>query len=94
MQRDLKPQNLLLSGHGPNAVLKIADFGFARDLQPQVGPSGCVNINLAACAFCKLENNIQRRIGAACHCMSPHLTIERQRAAPAILHPLCCLVPL
>eukprot|EP00873_Tetraselmis_striata_P005776 jgi/Tetstr1/426040/TSEL_016384.t1 len=35
IHRDLKPQNLLLSGAGPDAVLKIADFGFARDLQPQ-----------------------------------------------------------
>uniref|UniRef100_A0A7S1SKK1 Protein kinase domain-containing protein n=1 Tax=Tetraselmis chuii TaxID=63592 RepID=A0A7S1SKK1_9CHLO len=35
IHRDLKPQNLLLSGPGPDAVLKIADFGFARDLQPQ-----------------------------------------------------------
>ena len=35
MQRDLKPQNLLLSDDSSQAVLKIADFGFARDLQPQ-----------------------------------------------------------
>ena len=34
-QRDLKPQNLLLSSTAPNATLKIADFGFARPLQPQ-----------------------------------------------------------
>lgn len=34
VHRDLKPQNLLLSEQGPNAVLKIADFGFARALQP------------------------------------------------------------
>lgn len=37
-QRDLKPQNLLLSTHKAGALLKIADFGFARSLQPQVGP--------------------------------------------------------
>jgi serine/threonine protein kinase len=36
LQRDLKPQNLLLSAATPGAVLKIADFGFARNLQPQV----------------------------------------------------------
>ena len=35
MQRDLKPQNLLLSTHKSGALLKIADFGFARSLQPQ-----------------------------------------------------------
>jgi hypothetical protein len=35
-QRDLKPQNLLLSSSGPDAVLKIADFGFARALGPQL----------------------------------------------------------
>lgn len=35
LQRDLKPQNLLLSEPSPHAVLKIADFGFARNLQPQ-----------------------------------------------------------
>ena len=35
MQRDLKPQNLLLSDNTPQAVLKIADFGFARHLQQQ-----------------------------------------------------------
>ena len=35
LQRDLKPQNLLLSDTTPGAVLKIADFGFARNLQPQ-----------------------------------------------------------
>lgn len=36
VQRDLKPQNLLLSTHKSGALLKIADFGFARSLQPQV----------------------------------------------------------
>lgn len=35
VQRDLKPQNLLLSDSTPQAVLKIADFGFARHLQQQ-----------------------------------------------------------
>ncbi len=34
VHRDLKPQNLLLSDTSNNAVLKIADFGFARALQP------------------------------------------------------------
>ena len=34
LQRDLKPHNLLLSDASPQAVLKIADFGFARHLQP------------------------------------------------------------
>ncbi|KAL3639496.1 hypothetical protein CASFOL_017403 [Castilleja foliolosa] len=35
IHRDLKPQNLLLSTNGDNSVLKIADFGFARSLQPR-----------------------------------------------------------
>ncbi|CAM8970787.1 unnamed protein product [Rhodiola kirilowii] len=35
IHRDLKPQNLLLSANDNKAVLKIADFGFARSLQPQ-----------------------------------------------------------
>ncbi|KAL4427734.1 hypothetical protein ABPG75_001832 [Micractinium tetrahymenae] len=35
VHRDLKPQNLLLSASAPDATLKIADFGFARNLQPQ-----------------------------------------------------------
>ncbi|KAL2633581.1 hypothetical protein R1flu_005060 [Riccia fluitans] len=35
IHRDLKPQNLLLSTDDRCAVLKIADFGFARSLQPQ-----------------------------------------------------------
>ncbi|KAL6520950.1 hypothetical protein OROGR_017519 [Orobanche gracilis] len=35
IHRDLKPQNLLLSTDGGNSVLKIADFGFARSLQPR-----------------------------------------------------------
>nr|GMC79071.1 serine/threonine-protein kinase ATG1c isoform X1 [Ipomoea batatas] len=35
IHRDLKPQNLLLSVNDDNAVLKIADFGFARSLQPR-----------------------------------------------------------
>lgn len=35
IHRDLKPQNLLLSTHDDNSVLKIADFGFARSLQPR-----------------------------------------------------------
>ncbi|GMH26521.1 hypothetical protein Nepgr_028364 [Nepenthes gracilis] len=34
IHRDLKPQNLLLSTNDMNSVLKIADFGFARSLQP------------------------------------------------------------
>lgn len=38
-QRDLKPQNLLLSDTSMTPVLKIADFGFARSLQPQVSAS-------------------------------------------------------
>jgi len=37
LQRDLKPQNLLLSSTDPDtAVLKVADFGFARALGPQL----------------------------------------------------------
>lgn len=35
IHRDLKPQNLLLSTSDSTAVLKIADFGFARPLEPQ-----------------------------------------------------------
>jgi serine/threonine protein kinase len=35
LQRDLKPQNLLLADGSRRPVLKIADFGFARALQPQ-----------------------------------------------------------
>ncbi|KAE8661120.1 PRA1 family protein A2 isoform 2 [Hibiscus syriacus] len=35
IHRDLKPQNLLLTTNDGNAVLKIADFGFARSLQPK-----------------------------------------------------------
>ncbi|XP_047332448.1 serine/threonine-protein kinase ATG1c-like isoform X2 [Impatiens glandulifera] len=35
IHRDLKPQNLLLTTNDENAVLKIADFGFARPLQPR-----------------------------------------------------------
>ncbi|XP_060176800.1 serine/threonine-protein kinase ATG1c-like isoform X2 [Lycium barbarum] len=34
IHRDLKPQNLLLSATDDNSTLKIADFGFARSLQP------------------------------------------------------------
>ncbi|KAL8140650.1 LOW QUALITY PROTEIN: hypothetical protein V2J09_006671 [Rumex salicifolius] len=35
IHRDLKPQNLLVSSNDENSVLKIADFGFARSLQPR-----------------------------------------------------------
>ncbi|XP_059462546.1 serine/threonine-protein kinase ATG1c-like isoform X2 [Corylus avellana] len=35
IHRDLKPQNLLLTTNDNNSVLKIADFGFARSLQPR-----------------------------------------------------------
>ncbi|KAI3801281.1 hypothetical protein L1987_29385 [Smallanthus sonchifolius] len=35
IHRDLKPQNLLLSTNDDNSILKIADFGFARSLQPR-----------------------------------------------------------
>ncbi|KAI3939110.1 hypothetical protein MKX01_001978 [Papaver californicum] len=35
IHRDLKPQNLLLTANDNHAVLKIADFGFARSLQPR-----------------------------------------------------------
>jgi len=35
LHRDLKPQNILLSDGSDVPVLKIADFGFARALQPQ-----------------------------------------------------------
>jgi len=30
MHRDLKPQNILLDRPGPDAVLKLADFGLAK----------------------------------------------------------------
>ncbi len=33
VHRDIKPQNLLLTENSPRAVLKIADFGFARHLE-------------------------------------------------------------
>ncbi|KAM3217197.1 hypothetical protein T459_23017 [Capsicum annuum] len=35
IHRDLKPQNLLLSSNHDRSTLKIADFGFARSLQPR-----------------------------------------------------------
>ncbi|XP_071700734.1 serine/threonine-protein kinase ATG1c-like isoform X2 [Rutidosis leptorrhynchoides] len=35
IHRDLKPQNLLLLTNEDNSMLKIADFGFARSLQPR-----------------------------------------------------------
>ncbi|CAN4106030.1 unnamed protein product [Withania somnifera] len=35
IHRDLKPQNLLLSSNNDHSTLKIADFGFARSLQPR-----------------------------------------------------------
>ncbi|CAN4116024.1 unnamed protein product [Withania somnifera] len=35
IHRDLKPQNLLLSSNNDRSTLKIADFGFARSLQPR-----------------------------------------------------------
>ncbi|CAI0471177.1 unnamed protein product, partial [Linum tenue] len=35
IHRDLKPQNLLLSTNDTNDILKMADFGFARSLQPR-----------------------------------------------------------
>ncbi|XP_072985246.1 serine/threonine-protein kinase ATG1c [Typha latifolia] len=35
VHRDLKPQNLLLTAHEEYSVLKIADFGLARSLQPR-----------------------------------------------------------
>ncbi|XP_021738034.1 serine/threonine-protein kinase ATG1c-like isoform X2 [Chenopodium quinoa] len=35
IHRDLKPQNLLLSTNDNSPILKIADFGFARSLQPR-----------------------------------------------------------
>jgi len=34
IHRDLKPQNILLSENGPKAILKIADFGMARFMDP------------------------------------------------------------
>ncbi|KAL3536445.1 hypothetical protein ACH5RR_004906 [Cinchona calisaya] len=35
IHRDLKPQNLLLFTNDDKSILKIADFGFARSLQPR-----------------------------------------------------------
>ncbi|KQK22394.1 serine/threonine-protein kinase ATG1c isoform X1 [Brachypodium distachyon] len=34
VHRDLKPQNILLVANNENSILKIADFGFAKFLQP------------------------------------------------------------
>eukprot|EP00736_Rhodelphis_marinus_P007719 Rmarinus@m.19156 len=36
MHRDLKPQNLLLMGDKNRPTLKLADFGFAREMQPDL----------------------------------------------------------
>eukprot|EP01028_Stygiella_incarcerata_P007214 TRINITY_DN296_c0_g3_i1.p1 TRINITY_DN296_c0_g3~~TRINITY_DN296_c0_g3_i1.p1 ORF type:complete len:595 (-),score=129.63 TRINITY_DN296_c0_g3_i1:105-1832(-) len=35
VHRDLKPQNLLLTEDSMNAIVKLADFGFARYIMPQ-----------------------------------------------------------
>lgn len=35
VHRDLKPQNLLLTSSDQHATIKIADFGLAREIQPQ-----------------------------------------------------------
>jgi mitogen-activated protein kinase-activated protein kinase 2 len=32
VHRDLKPENLLFSDQTPDAVLKLIDFGFAREM--------------------------------------------------------------
>ena len=42
VHRDLKPQNLLLSERSSRATLKIADFGFARYIQPHGGMADTV----------------------------------------------------
>lgn len=34
VQRDLKPGNILLASQGAHVAVKIADFGFARALEP------------------------------------------------------------
>lgn len=34
MHRDLKPHNILLSEDSEDAEVKIADFGFAREIDP------------------------------------------------------------
>ena len=33
MHRDMKPENLLLTSKGPDAQLKLADFGFAHHVE-------------------------------------------------------------
>ena len=42
VHRDLKPQNLLLTERSSKATLKIADFGFARYIQPHGGMADTV----------------------------------------------------
>jgi len=34
VHRDLKPANILLSDKSPQAICKLADFGFARQVDP------------------------------------------------------------
>lgn len=58
IHRDLKPANVLLSEFSDNAVLKLADFGFARQLtvaslaQTRCGTPLYMVIHCSFCAFC------------------------------------------
>ena len=47
--RDLKPENLLFSDTGPEAVLKLTDFGFAKETAPSGGGDSHLNTLQTPC---------------------------------------------
>ncbi len=56
VHRDLKPENILLSDPTEDALIKIADFGFAKmdrgnahALQTACGTPGCVGVCCCCC---------------------------------------------
>jgi serine/threonine protein kinase len=93
VHRDIKPQNLLLMENRADAVLKIADFGFARHLEgASMADTLCGTWKEPAHAlFCDhfslMYTSIQRGLAWSCpvcvcvRMVSPHLSSLLPRCA-------------
>ena len=73
VHRDLKPENILLSNDGPDATVKLADFGFAKRLDTDKDGARVADSLMTACgspSYVAPEILSGRSYGSAVDCWS------------------------